>query len=90
MVDLGKLSFGSLILGSILRGGFDPLQTFIGGVTIAIALFVGCSIHPQRQGVKELFMEMLIIFVGIVVPFAAVVFYAMYRENKEKRKEQTQ
>ena len=41
MVDLGKLSFGSLILGSILRGGFDPLQTFIGGVTIAVVLFVG-------------------------------------------------
>ena len=39
-VDLGKLSFGSLILGSILRGGLDPLQTFIGGVAIAVVLFV--------------------------------------------------
>jgi len=33
-------------------------------------------------------MEMLILFVGIVVPFIAVGLYAMYRENKEKRKEQ--
>jgi len=40
MVDLGKLAFGSLILGSILRGGFDPFQTFIGGVSSAIFLFV--------------------------------------------------
>jgi len=40
LVDLGKLSFGSLILGSILRGGFDPFQTFIGGVAVALSLFV--------------------------------------------------
>ena len=33
-------------------------------------------------------MEMLILFVFIVVPFMAVGFYAMYQENKEKRKEQ--
>ena len=39
-LDLGKLSFGSLMLGSILRGGLDPLQTFIFGATIAIFLFV--------------------------------------------------
>jgi hypothetical protein len=23
-IDIGKLSFGGLMLGSILRGGFDP------------------------------------------------------------------
>jgi len=40
MVDLGKLSFGSLILGSLLRGGLDTFQTFIGGEVMAIALFV--------------------------------------------------
>jgi len=40
LVDLGKLSFGSLILGSILRGGFDPFQTFIVGTASAITLFV--------------------------------------------------
>ena len=40
LLDLGKLSFGSLILGSILRGGFDPFQTFIGGVAVALSLFV--------------------------------------------------
>ena len=40
MVDLGKLAFGSLILGSILRGGFDPFQTFIVGVAAAVVLFV--------------------------------------------------
>jgi hypothetical protein len=39
-VDLGKLAFGSLILGSILHGGFNPFRTFIVGVVIAIALFV--------------------------------------------------
>jgi hypothetical protein len=40
MIDLGKLSFGSLLLGSVLRGGFDPLQTFIMGAVLAIILFV--------------------------------------------------
>jgi len=39
LVDLGKLSFGSLLLGSVLRGGFDPLQTFIMGAVLAIVLF---------------------------------------------------
>jgi len=33
-------------------------------------------------------MGMLIIFVGIVVPFVAVTLYAIYRDNKEKRQEQ--
>jgi len=32
-------------------------------------------------------MEMLILFVAIVLPLSAVGLYAMYRENKEKRKE---
>jgi len=40
MVDLGKLAFGSLILGSILHDGFDPFRTFIGGVAAAVVLFV--------------------------------------------------
>jgi hypothetical protein len=40
LVDLGKLAFGSLILGSILRGGFDPFQTFIVGAVSTIFLFV--------------------------------------------------
>jgi len=40
LIDLGKLSFGSLILGSVLRGGFDPLQTFIFGTALAIVFFV--------------------------------------------------
>ena len=40
-IDLGKLSFGSLILGSILRGGLDPFQTFMFGTAVAIILFVG-------------------------------------------------
>jgi len=40
LVDLGKLSFGSLILGSVLRGGFDPFQTFIVGTGVALSLFV--------------------------------------------------
>jgi hypothetical protein len=40
LVDLGKLSFGSLIFGSILKGGFDPFHTFIVGTTLAIVFFV--------------------------------------------------
>ena len=39
-IDLGKLAFGSLILGSILRGGLDPFQTFVFGAAITIFLFV--------------------------------------------------
>jgi hypothetical protein len=40
LIDLGKLAFGSLILGSILKGGFDPFQTFIFGSAVAIIFFV--------------------------------------------------
>jgi TM2 domain-containing membrane protein YozV len=40
LLDLGKLVFGSLILGSVIRGGFDPFQTFLFGTGIAIFLFV--------------------------------------------------
>jgi len=40
LIDLGKLSFGSLILGSVLRGGFDPLQTFIFGTVLAVVFFI--------------------------------------------------
>jgi hypothetical protein len=38
-VDLGKLAFGSLMLGSILKGGIDPFQTFIFGTGIAVIAF---------------------------------------------------
>ena len=38
--DLGKLTFGSLILGSVLRGGLDPFQVFAFGAGTAIFLFV--------------------------------------------------
>jgi hypothetical protein len=41
LLDLGKLAFGSLILGSLLRGGFDPFQTFLFGSGVAIVFF--CS-----------------------------------------------
>ncbi|MDR0443814.1 MAG: hypothetical protein LBH44_10440 [Treponema sp.] len=40
LLDMGKLSFGGLMLGSILRGGFDPFQTFVLGGAVAIVLFV--------------------------------------------------
>jgi len=39
LIDLGKLSFGSLILGSVIRGGFDPLQTFIFGAALVFVFF---------------------------------------------------
>ena len=38
-IDIGKLSFGGLMLGSILRGGFDPFQTFLFGGAGAIVFF---------------------------------------------------
>jgi hypothetical protein len=39
-VDIGKLSFGSLLLGSVLKGGFDPIYTFIAGVVLAFIFFI--------------------------------------------------
>ena len=39
-VDLGKISFGSLMIGSILRGGLDPFQTFVFGATVSMISFV--------------------------------------------------
>ena len=47
--DLGKLAFGSLIFGSVLRGGLDPFQTFAFGAGTAIlflatgALFISMN-----------------------------------------------
>jgi len=40
LIDLGKLSFGSLILGSVIRGGFDPMQTFMFGTALAMVFFI--------------------------------------------------
>ena len=40
LVDLGKLTFGSLILGSVLTGGFNPFQTFLFGIAITVILFI--------------------------------------------------
>ena len=39
LLDLGKLAFGSLILGSVLKGGFDPFHTFLFGAGVAIIFF---------------------------------------------------
>ena len=41
LLDLGKLSFGGLLLGSILRGGLDPVNTFLLGGGLAIGFFIG-------------------------------------------------
>ena len=38
-VDLGKLAFGSLMLGSILKGGIDPFQTFVFRAGLAMIAF---------------------------------------------------
>jgi hypothetical protein len=38
-VDLGKLAFGSLMLGSVLKGGIDPFQTFVFGAGLALISF---------------------------------------------------
>jgi hypothetical protein len=35
-------------------------------------------------------MEMLILFVGVVVPLSLVGLYSLYRTAKEERKEQMQ
>ena len=40
LLDLGKLSFGGLLLGSILRGGIDPFNTFLLGGGLAIGFFI--------------------------------------------------
>jgi hypothetical protein len=39
-IDLGKLTFGSLMLGSILKGGTDLFQMFTFGAAITMVLFV--------------------------------------------------
>ena len=39
-VDLGKLSFGSLILGAVLRGSLNPLEILLFGSAIAIVFFI--------------------------------------------------
>jgi len=41
LLDLGKLSFGGLLLGSILRGGLNPFNTFLLGGGLAIGFFIG-------------------------------------------------
>jgi len=54
LVDLGKLSFGSLILGSVLRGGLDPFQTFMFGAAVAITFFViGVLLIVKSEASKE-------------------------------------
>jgi hypothetical protein len=40
LVDLGKLSFGSLMLGSMLKGGLDPFHIFLFGAGLAMISFV--------------------------------------------------
>jgi hypothetical protein len=38
-VDLGKLSFGSLMLGTLLKGGVDLFQLFLFGAGLAMISF---------------------------------------------------
>jgi hypothetical protein len=38
-IDMGKLLFGSLMLGSILKGDIDQFQMFIFGASSAMLLF---------------------------------------------------
>ena len=38
-VDLGKLAFGSLMLGSILKGKIGLFQIFVFGAGVAMLLF---------------------------------------------------
>jgi hypothetical protein len=39
-IDLGKLAFGSLILGSILKGGIEPFLILVFGAASAILFFL--------------------------------------------------
>ena len=39
-IDLGKLSFGSLILGAVLRGSLNPVQILLFGAAIAVVFFI--------------------------------------------------
>ena len=51
LLDLGKLSFGGLLLGSILRGGLDPFNTFLLGGSLAIVFFVvGIVVIAKEKG----------------------------------------
>ena len=51
LLDLGKLSFGGLLLGSILRGGLDPFNTFLLGGGLAIVFFVvGIVVIAKEKG----------------------------------------
>jgi hypothetical protein len=44
-------TIGGLLLGSILRGGFDPLKTFLLGAALAIGFFVlGIVIIARDKG----------------------------------------
>jgi hypothetical protein len=36
LIDLGKLAFGSLILGSVLNGGIDPFKVFVFGAVVTV------------------------------------------------------
>jgi hypothetical protein len=49
LLDLGKLSFGGLLLASILKGGLDPLRTFLLGAALAIGFFVFCFVIIARN-----------------------------------------
>jgi len=39
-VDLGKFTYGSLILGGLLKGDIDPFRVFLFGVITATLFFV--------------------------------------------------
>jgi hypothetical protein len=51
LLDLGKLSFGGLLLGSVLKGGFDPFQTFVFGAILTVGFFaIGILIYILNRG----------------------------------------
>jgi len=50
LIDVGKLSFGGLMLGSILRGGIDPFLTFaLGGASAIIFFVLGIIILSKNE-----------------------------------------
>jgi hypothetical protein len=51
LLDLGKLSFGGLLLGSVLKGGLNPFNIFLLGGGLAIGFFViGILIIAKDKG----------------------------------------
>ena len=51
--DLGKLTFGTMVLGAIIRGGLSQETQLTAGGIVAIVLFVGSLILGVKKAKPE-------------------------------------